>query len=478
MASSTPWALDPDRALPAGSTIRPLAHEIYSHISGLPIVSMHGHVEAELFLRNERFGNPAELLIIPDHYLVRMLVSQGYRHSDLGVPSRDGSAVETDPRKIWRLFCRNWKLFRGTPTRFWLEHELSVVFGATMAPSEENADLLFDQLQAALATDDFRPLSILDRFNVEILATTDPAISDLAAHHKLADLPGNHKIVPTFRPDSLLHVHSSTWQHEITELSQASGIEVVDYATFLDALRQRRAAFIAAGARATDHGHLSADTTPLPAAESARIFAAALLGTASTKEAEAFSASMIFEMARMSSEDGLVMQFHPGVLRNHNATVLGAHGPDTGLDIPVAMEFTKALRPLLEEFGMNPNFRFIVFTTDETVYSRELAPLAGVYPAMKLGAPWWFLDSPQQMLRFRESAVETAGFYNTSGFVDDTRALASIPARHDLSRRIDAGYLARLVAEGRMNLDEGIETAVDLAYNLPLQSYSSRPSTS
>ncbi|MEV8183182.1 glucuronate isomerase [Specibacter sp. NPDC078692] len=475
MTNSNPWVLDPDRALPAGSTVRPLAREIYQHISGLPIVSMHGHVEAELFLRNELFGNPAEMLIVPDHYLVRMLVSQGYRHSELGVPSKDGTAVEMDPRAIWRRFCQNWKLFRGTPTRFWLEHELAVIFGATMLPSEENADALYDQLQAALATDAFRPLSILERFNVEILATTDAAAADLAAHHKLAQLPGAHKILPTFRPDSLLHVGNANWCEEINTLSQASGIEVVDYGTFLDALRQRRADFIAAGARATDHGHLSADTTPLPAAESARIFAAALQGTVTAQEAEAFSCSMIFEMARMSSEDGLVMQFHPGVLRNHNAAILGAHGPDTGLDIPVAMEFTRALRPLLDEFGMNPNFRFIVFTTDETVYSRELAPLAGAYPAMKLGAPWWFLDSPQQMLRFRESAVETAGFYNTSGFVDDTRALASIPARHDLSRRIDAGYLARLVAEGRMNLDEGIETAIDLTYNIPLQSYAARP---
>ena len=173
-------------------------------------------------------------------------------------------------------------------------------------------------------------------------------------------------------------------------------------------------------------------------------------------------------------EDGLVMQLHPGVLRNHSGTVQRLHGPDTGFDIPVGVEFTRALRPMLESFGNSKDFRFIAFTTDETVYSRELAPLAGAYPAMKLGAPWWFLDSPEQMRRFRESTVETAGFYNTSGFVDDTRALASIPARHDVSRRVDAGYLARLVAEGRLGLDEAVETAIDLSYNLPLQSYAHR----
>ena len=309
---------------------------------------------------------------------------------------------------------------------------------------------------------------------MEILATTDSALSDLAAHRKLEGLLGPGRIVPTFRPDSLLHVRHASWRAEIAQLSQISGIDVGDYSSFLAALRQRRGAFIAAGARATDHGHLSADTTPLPGDEARRIFAAALNGEATASEAEAFSANMLYEMAAMSVEDGLVMQLHPGGLRNHSGPVSRSHGPDKGFDIPVKVEFTNALRPMLDSFGMDKDFRFIAFTTDETVYSRELSPLAGAYPAMKLGAPWWFLDSPEQMRRFRESAVETAGFYNTSGFVDDTRALASIPARHDLSRRIDAGFLARLVAEGRLGLDEATETAVDLSYNLPLQSYAAR----
>lgn len=474
MNSTSEWIPDPDRALPADAATRPIAREIYRGIADLPIVSMHGHVEAELFLHNEPFGNPAELLIIPDHYLVRMLVSQGYTHAQLGVPSADGTPVEGDPRIIWERFCRNWKLFRGTPTRFWLEHELAVVFGVNVLPSEAAAGALYDTLAAALATEQFRPRAILDRFNVEILATTDSALSDLAAHRKLEGLLGPGRIIPTFRPDSLLHVRQSGWRAEIAQLSQISGIDVGDYPSFLAALRQRRGAFIAAGARATDHGHLSADTTPLSAHEARRIFAAALKGEATAAEAEAFSGNMLYEMAAMSVEDGLVMQLHPGVLRNHSGAVSCSHGPDKGFDIPVKVEFTNALRPMLDSFGMDKDFRFIAFTTDETVYSRELAPLAGAYPAMKLGAPWWFLDSPEQMRRFRESAVETAGFYNTSGFVDDTRALASIPARHDLSRRIDAGFLARLVAEGRLGLDEALETAVDLSYNLPLQSYAVR----
>lgn len=475
MTAFPEWTIDPDRALPADPTTRGIAREIYNAIAALPIVSMHGHVEAEVFVDNEFFGNPSELLITPDHYLVRMLVSQGFTPDDLGVASsHNPPQTEQDPRLIWRRFCENWKLFRGTPTRYWLEHELAIVFGSAIQPSAATADALYDGLAAALQTEAFRPRSILDRFNVEILATTDSALSDLSAHHKLSDLLGPGRIVPTFRPDSLLHVDHNRWNDEIRILSEVSGVEVADYRSFLAALRQRRSAFIAAGARATDHGHLLADTTPLPASEAQKIFAAALRGEVTPEEAQAFSANMLYQMARMSVEDGLVMQFHPGVLRNHCQGVYDSYGPDKGFDIPVKVEFTRSLQPLLDSFGMDKDFRFIAFTTDETVYSRELAPLAGCYPAMKLGAPWWFLDSPEQMRRFRESAVETAGFYNTSGFVDDTRALASIPARHDLSRRIDAGYLARLVAEGRLDLAEAVETAVDLTYNLPLQSYAVR----
>lgn len=477
MTESTQWTIDPDRALPADPATRGIAREIYAAVEGLPIVSMHGHIEAQVFVDNEFFGNPSELLITPDHYLVRMLVSQGFTPGELGVPSpRNPSLAEADPRLIWRRFCDNWKLFRGTPTRYWLEHELSLVFGADLQPSAANADSLYDQLAAALQTEAFRPRALLDRFNVEILATTDSALSDLSAHNKLRDVLGPGRIVPTFRPDSLLHVDHGRWNEELRTLSEVSGVEVADYTSFLAALRQRRNAFIAAGARATDHGHLLADTTPLPAAEAQRVFAAARRGEATPEEARAFSANMLWEMARMSAEDGLVMQLHPGVLRNHSHEVFESYGPDKGFDIPVRVEFTRSLRPLLESFGMSRDFRLIAFTTDETVYSRELAPLAGCYPAMKLGAPWWFLDSPEQMRRFRESAMETAGLYNTTGFVDDTRALASIPARHDLSRRVDAGYLARLVTEGRLGLAEASESAVDLAYNLPLQSYAARGS--
>lgn len=471
------WRLDPDRALPAEPAIRQRAREIYGETARLPLVSMHGHVDADLFAGNKPFADPAQLLIVPDHYLVRMLVSQGYTPADLGVPfvGEPGSApVETDSRVIWRRFCENWKLFRGTPTRYWLEHEFAEIFHLSAPPSAENADALYDQLSATLASPEFRPLALLDSMNVEILATTDSALSGLDSHAELARTLGPGRIVPTFRPDSLLHVRHAVWSKEIAQLAEVSGIDTGDYSGYLRALEQRRGAFIEAGARATDHGHLSADTTPLPRADATRIYAAALRGEASEADAEAFSAHMLFEMARMSADDGLVMQMHPGVARNHHDEIHRLYGADKGFDIPSRVEFTRSLQPMLNAFGLSSGFRCIVFTTDETVYSRELAPLAGAYPAMRLGAPWWFLDSPEQMRRFRESAVETAGFYNTSGFVDDTRAFASIPARHDLARRIDAGYLAKLVAEGRLGMDEALETAVDITIDLPRKAYARR----
>lgn len=469
--STARWSLHPDRALPADPTTRDVARELYGHTRDLPIVSMHGHVDAAVLDADRPFGNPAEVFVVPDHYLVRMLVSQGVPHDALGVPRQDGGAVETDPRAIWRTFCTHWKLFRGTPTRYWMEHVLVEVFGVSAPPSAQTADQLYDEVQAKLATDAFRPLALVDTLDLEILATTDAATATLEHHAALADRGWGERIVPTFRPDSLLHVDRPGWRDDVALLAERSGVDTGTYAGYVAALEQRRAAFVAQGARATDHGHLLADTTPLTPAEAGRTYDAALRGEVSAADAQRFSGHMLHEMARMSSEDGLVMQVHPGVLRNHDAGVFAQRGPDVGYDIPVAAEYTRALRPLLESFGHHPNLRLIVFTVDETVFARELAPLAGVYPAMKLGAPWWFLDTPDGMRRYRESVTDTAGFYNTTGFVDDTRAFFSIPARHDLARRIDAGFLARLVAEHRLTLDEAAETAVDLAYELPKQAY-------
>jgi glucuronate isomerase len=464
--------LDPDRALPFPAEQRSIAREIYGETKDLPLICMHGHVEPEVFADDTPFADPAQLLIVPDHYVFRMLASQGIEPARLGVPRLDGGSVETDSRKIWRTFCENWKLFRGTPSRYWLEHELVEVFGVDLVPSAETADTIYDQIADCVADPEFRPRALLDCFNIEVISTTDSATSDLHDHAKLAADGLGERVFPTFRPDAVAYLDRPTWRADIEDLAKLTAIDTTTYDGFLEALRSRRAAFVAAGARATDHGHLLADTTPMEASAARELYARVLGGAEpSQADVDAFAANMLYQMAEMSCEDGLVMQIHPGVLRNHNSAIFSTYGLDKGYDIPITTEFTRALRPMLDRFGTDPRFRVILFTVDETVYSRELAPIAGTYPSVRLGAPWWFLDSPEGMRRFREFATETAGFYNTSGFVDDTRAFASIPARHDLFRRVDAGYLARLVLEHRLSLDEAVETAIDLTYNLPRESY-------
>jgi glucuronate isomerase len=464
--------LEPDRALPFLPEQRSIAREIYAEMKDLPLICMHGHVEPEVLADDSPFADPAQLLIVPDHYVFRMLASQDIEPARLGVPRIDGGPVESDSRQIWRTFCENWKLFRGTPSRYWLEHELVEVFGVDLVPSAETADAIYDQIAACVADSGFRPRALLDRFNIEVISTTDPATSELRHHAKLAADGLGERVLPTFRPDAVAYLDRPTWRDDIAELAKVSGIDTTAYDGFLDALRSRRAAFVEAGARASDHGHLLADTTPMEVNAARELYSRTLAGEAATEaEVTAFAANMLYQMAEMSCEDGLVMQIHPGVLRNQSTAIYRTYGQDKGYDIPIQTEYTRALRPMLDRFGTDPRYRVILFTVDETAYSRELAPIAGTYPSVRLGAPWWFLDSPEGMRRFRESATETAGFYNTSGFVDDTRAFASIPARHDLFRRVDAGYLARLVLEHRLSLDEAIETAIDLAYNLPKESY-------
>ena len=464
--------LEPDRALPFPAEQRSVAREIYAETKDLPLICMHGHVEPEVFAEDPPFADPAQLLIVPDHYVFRMLASQGIEPARLGVPRLHGGPVEADSRRIWRTFCENWRLLRGTPSRYWLEHELVEVFGVDLIPSAETADAIYDQIAACVADPEFRPRALLDRFNIEVISTTDPATSDLRHHAKLAADGLGERVLPTFRPDAVAYLDRPTWRADIDGLAKVTGIDTTTYDGFLGALRSRRAAFVEAGARATDHGHLLADTTPMEPNEASGLYSRVLGGAeASEVEVAAFAANMLYQMAEMSCEDGLVMQIHPGVLRDHSTAIRQTYGQDKGYDIPIQTEYTRALRPMLDRFGTEPGFRVILFTVDETVYSRELAPIAGTYPSVRLGAPWWFLDSPEGMRRFFESAIETAGFYNTSGFVDDTRAYASIPARHDLFRRVVAGYLARLVLEHRLSQDEAVETAIDLVYNLPKESY-------
>lgn len=463
--------LHPDRLFPTDPSVRAVTRRLYDEVAGLPLLSPHGHVDARLLADDPPFGDPANLLVVPDHYVTRMLHAHGVPLEDLGVPP-GRPARDVPPREIWRRFCSYWWAFRATPSRYWLESELVEVFGITLRPSAETADDLFDQLSERLADPAFRPRALFERFGLEVLATTDDPADDLDAHRRLAADPGfPGRVLPTFRPDAYLDPSRPGWQDNLARLSKAADTDTTSYGGFISALENRRAYFREHGCTATDHGHADAGTEPLDRAGAERIFAASLAGTASPAEHVAFRRHMLSEMARMSTDDGLVMQLHPGVLRNHHTATYERFGPDVGGDIPVTGEFTRALRPMLERYGTHPNFRTVLFTVDEDVFSREIAPLAGFYPSVFVGAPWWFIDTPDAIRRFREAVTDTVGFHKTAGFVDDTRAYCSIPVRHDMARRLDCGFLARLVAEHRLPEDEAAATARDLAYALPKSTF-------
>lgn len=470
IARGVPLHPHPDRLLPAEPGLRAIARELYDAVRERPIISPHGHVPARLLSDDERFPDPTGLLITPDHYVTRLLHADGVSLHDLGVGR--GVLTEDDSRAAWRLLCERWQLFRGTPVRYWLEAELAEIFAVTERPSAVNADALYDQLQERLSWPAYRPRELLRRFGISVLATTDDPADDLAAHRALAADPSvEARVIPTFRPDRLLEPGHEGWRAAVDRLGEVTGIETGEYAGFVRALEERRRYFIEHGAVCADHGHDDAAAEPLDAGEATRIFATASAGQATDAEATAFRRHMLVEMARMSCEDGLVMTIHPGSLRDHHPASLRTYGPDVGADIPRRTEYTRALRPLLERYGTHPNLQLVLFTLDEAVWSRELAPLAGFYPSVYVGAPWWFLDAPDAILRFRAAVTETAGFSRMSGFVDDTRALCSIPARHDMSRRLDAAFLARLVGEHRLDLDEALETAIALVDELPRRAF-------
>jgi glucuronate isomerase len=458
--------LHPDRLLPAEPGERAIARRLYDAVRNLPVISPHGHVDPQLLLDDRPFPDPATLFVTPDHYVTRLLHADGVALDALGVGQ--GALSEEGSREVWRLLCGRWELYRGTPVRFWLEAELGDIFGVTTRPSAQTADAIYDQVAERLGQDAYRPRALFERFRITVLATTDDPCSDLAAHAALvADPAWSGRVIPTFRPDRYLEPSQPGWRDAVARLGEAADIDTGEYAGYVRALEQRRQHFIAHGGKSADHSHPDVRTDPLELGEAARIYRAALAGDATAEEALAFRRHMLLEMARMSCEDGLVMTLHPGVRRNHHRPTFERFGADTGHDIPIRIEFTDALRPLLERFGTHPGFHLVVFTVDETVFSRELAPLAGFYPSVYVGVPWWFLDAPDAIRRFRAAVTETAGFSRTSGFVDDTRAFCSIPARHDMSRRIDAGFLARLVAERRLDEAEALETAADLVTGRP-----------
>ena len=464
--------LSPDRFFSAEPAQRKLARELYDGIANFPLVCPHGHVDPRLFSdENGSFGSPTDLLIIPDHYVFRMLYSQGITLDQVGVPRSQGMPMETDHRKIWQIFADHFYLFRGTPSGIWLNHELNTVFDIKVGLTHETAQAVYDQIQEKLATPEYRPRRLFEKFNIEVLCTTDAATDTLEAHQAIRASGWKGKVIPTFRPDSVINLEIANWKQNIEALSAVSGIYVHDFTSYIEALEQRRAFFSQMGAKATDHAALSAYTHELTTQEANDIFQRALKDQTTPQDGERFSGHMLMEMARMSTEDGLVMQIHAGALRNHNSRIFDEYGWDKGADIPVTVEFTRNLKPLLNRYGNDPRLRLVLFTVDEDVYAREMAPLAGHYPAVRMGPPWWFHDSLNGMQRYFEQVMETAGLYNTVGFIDDTRAFPSIPARHDLWRRASANWLAGLVVRDILTPEDAEDMSKDMAYRLAKKAY-------
>jgi glucuronate isomerase len=462
----TAMLLHDDRLFPTEETARKIARALYEKIHNLPIISPHGHTQARWFANNEPFPDPATLFVQPDHYVFRMLYSQGVSMDDLGI----GQSTINDPRKVWKIFARNYYLFRGTPTRMWLDYAFEKQFGINERLSEKTADFYYDTIDEKLKTPEFLPRALYEKFNIEVLSTTDSPLDPLAAHKKIRESEWKARILPAFRPDSVVDPEFSGFAGLIAKLGEQTGEDTSTWNGYLYALASERARFKTMGCTATDHGHPTAQTADLTYAQASTLFSKVLSG-GTPEEKELFRAQMLTEMARMSVDDGLVMQIHPGSVRNHNKLVYEKYGRDMGADIPGPTNYVQALRPLLNRYGNEQNLTIILFMLDESTISRELAPLAGHYPCLRLGPPWWFHDSPEGMMRFREQATETAGFYNTVGFNDDTRAFLSIPARHDVARRVDCAFLGRLVAEHRLEEDEAFELAHELTYGLVKKAY-------
>lgn len=461
-----PLQIHPDRLFPTDPDIRKITRRLYDAVAGLPIISPHGHTDPEWWATDDNFGNASELLLHPDHYVFRMLYSQGISLDALGIRNPDAN-----PRESWRILAQNYHLFRGTPSRMWLDWVFNVAFGIDVQLEAATSDLYFDTITDALATDAFRPRALFERYNIEVIATTESPIDDLRHHQSIRDSGWKGRVITAYRPDPVVDPEFEGFRDNLKTLSNLTGEDAFSWKGYLAAHRKRRAFFASMGATSTDHGHPTALTADLSDTDAEALFLRVTDATVSPEDAELFRAQMLTVMAGMSVEDGLVMQIHPGSFRNHNPHIFAKYGRDKGADIPTRTEYVHALRPLLAKYGNDPDFTVIVFTLDETVYARELAPLAGHYPALKLGPAWWFHDSPEGMRRFRNTMTETAGFYNTVGFNDDTRAFLSIPARHDVARRIDCGFLAGLVAEHRMEEWEAAEVAIELSYNLAKRAY-------
>jgi glucuronate isomerase len=462
--------LHPDRLFPVETATRRLARSLYESIKDLPIISPHGHTDPRWFALDKPFSNPVDVFIKPDHYVFRMLYSQGITLDRLGLQGK-GIPAEADLRKIWRLFCEHYYLFRGTPSRIWLDHALYEICGVSVEVNAANADKIYDHLMLVFQDSTFRPRALLDRFNIEFLATTESPLDDLKYHQIINDSDLQGRVVTTFRPDCVTDPDYENFHDNVEELARLTDVDIESYSDFLQALRKRRDYFKAMGAIATDHSHPTALTANLSQAECGALFQRIRSQQFAAQDAELFRGQMLTEMAKMSVEDGMVMQIHCGCFRNHSQFLFEHYGRDKGADIPMRIDFVNALKPMLDVVGNERDLNIILFTLDETTYTRELAPLAGVYPCLTLGPSWWFMDSVEGMRRYKKRCIETAGFYNTAGFNDDTRAFLSIPARHDMARRIDCGCLAELVVEHQITEAEAFELAATLTNKLVKKSY-------
>ena len=467
---SKPLFLHADRLFPSDPAQRSLARELYALVRDLPILSPHGHTDPSWFADNESFENATALFLSPDHYIYRMLYSQGIDMGAVGVGSKAGPS-DADPRAAWHIFAANQHLFRGTPTSIWTSHVFGHIMGFEVALDETTADMYFDRIGELLASDAYRPRALFERFNIELLATTESPTDTLEHHAKIKASGWKGRVVTAYRPDPVIDPEHEEFHDKLKVFADLSGEDVYSWKGYLKAHRNRREFFKTMGATSSDHGHPTAQTANLSNSDAKELFHRVLKKSVSAEDAELFRAQMLTEMARMSLDDGMTMQIHPGSFRNHNKQVFDTYGRDKGCDIPLPTNYVHALKPLLDAFGNEKDLTVILFTLDEINYARELAPLAGHYPILKLGPSWWFHDSPEGMMRFREQVTETAGFYNTVGFNDDTRAFLSIPARHDVARRMDAHFLARLVAEHRIPMEDAAQVITDLTYALPKAAY-------
>ncbi|MBE0578220.1 glucuronate isomerase [Devosia sp.] len=455
--------LHPDRLFPASEPARSIARELYPEVRDLPLICPHGHTDPAWFAGNTRFSDPAALFLTPDHYVLRMLRSRGLSYDDLGVPRKDGKPV-AEGRAAWRLFAANYHLFAGTPSKTWIDHSLDWAFGIKDELSPETADAIYDTIDAAIATPELLPRAILDKARVEVIATTEFAL-DTLPHHQAMEADGYlGRVRTTYRPDDVTNPERAGFLDRLHQFGALAGENIATWSGIINAHRNRREYFRRFGAVATDHGVPTAQTADLAPVEKQALLDTILRGQYSPDDADLFRAQMMTEMALLAVEDGMVMQIHAGARRNTDAGLLAERGTDLGGDIPSRVNYVDGLLPLLNRCGNEPNFRLIAFTLDESNYARELAPMAGFWPALMIGPPWWFHDSPQGIRRYLDQVVETAGFYNLAGFNDDTRALLSIPARHDVWRREVCGFLGLWVGENRITKSTARDIARLLSY--------------